>query len=588
MATRFLLPQSDVDVDGWQLWAGTGDAWQRVNDGSADPAEALTSPGNDGLTSYLRYLGDGPRDLLLGLNGTFVAGDTIASVTVRVWVKPESADNQGWHVIANSGATRVASEPFSATSGDFVAYTLVLATDPATGAAWTAAAVNALQIGADGYLTGSWGITAVEAEVSYTAAPADPPTGDWTYEAGAQVLTVDATGLTPDEGQTITAYSWDWGDGTAAGSGATARHVYATSGTKTVTLTVTYSGGAEFEIDDDIDVGEFSFTVSVNVARVASVDASANTLPTGETISGYSWDWGDSTDPDTTSGDTAQHAYAAGGTYTITLTASVSGGGTIVTTEEVHMSTITRVSPLKAIRGATGTAITITGTGFVATQTTGTLTIGGQAVIVDTWSDTSIVCHADDDPATPLGVGDVVITPSTGTAATLVDAIMIVDATDNKTVADVEFGMVSEIYLDGEQIGLTGEDGVDIAINSQSIGWTPDDGFVEALDKTYVSGAQVTIRPAQFFQSGAKLVKLLGGSYDITSKTVTVVGGAAHDEHSLLIVEDSGMQILFPRCKLLGDLTWSLNKQWKSLPATFKVLRPAIPTEPLYKMYLNV
>ena len=62
------------------------------------------------------------------------------------------------------------------------------------------------------------------------------------------------------------------------------------------------------------------------------------------------------------------------------------------------MASITKISPLMATRGASGTLITITGTGFGASQGYGSVAIGAVDAIVASWGDTQITCRADDSP----------------------------------------------------------------------------------------------------------------------------------------------------------------------------------------------
>lgn len=76
-----------------------------------------------------------------------------------------------------------------------------------------------------------------------------------------------------------------------------------------------------------------SFTVSSNNLTV-SVDASGSTA-SPDTISRYTWDWGDGTADTTVTTPMATHAYAAAGTYTIALTVQASGGGTGTTARTV-------------------------------------------------------------------------------------------------------------------------------------------------------------------------------------------------------------------------------------------------------------
>src|SRR5690606_28738877 len=150
--------------------------------------------------------------------------------------------------------------------------------------------------------------------------PNVPPTASFDATTDGLGVAVDASTSIDHDG-TITSYAWDFGDGTVA-SGVTATHSYAAAGTYTITLTVT---------DDDGDTGPTSRQVTLeppppNVPPVAdftvaatfqdvSVDASASSDPDG-TVTAYAWDFGDGA---VATGVTAEHTYAAGGTYTVTL-----------------------------------------------------------------------------------------------------------------------------------------------------------------------------------------------------------------------------------------------------------------------------
>ncbi|WP_157677001.1 PKD domain-containing protein [Auraticoccus monumenti] len=78
---------------------------------------------------------------------------------------------------------------------------------------------------------------------------------------------------------------------------------------------------------------EFS---SVVKDLAVTVDGRASSAPTGRTVTGYSWDFGDSTPP--TTGSTSSHSYAKAGEYAITLTVTDSGGGTAVKKQTVTVS----------------------------------------------------------------------------------------------------------------------------------------------------------------------------------------------------------------------------------------------------------
>ena len=107
-----------------------------------------------------------------------------------------------------------------------------------------------------------------------------------------------------DDGASITDYTWDFGDGqTAGGPTATTSHTYTSLGTYNVTLIVTNSDGASDSITQQITVDNptASFTAPQTVApgAQASFDASASSDPLG-TITDYSWDFGDGSQPDDT------------------------------------------------------------------------------------------------------------------------------------------------------------------------------------------------------------------------------------------------------------------------------------------------
>jgi PKD repeat protein len=154
--------------------------------------------------------------------------------------------------------------------------------------------------------------------------------------------TVSANGSasTATDGKTITSYRFDFGDGTAAvtttAPTTSTQHTYAAAGTYTTSLIVTDSGGrnsppatASVTFSPEAPpVARLSVSQLATPALTVSANGSASTDPDPTPIATYRFDFGDGTAPVTTNAPTAtaQHTYAAAGTYTVTLNATDTGG----------------------------------------------------------------------------------------------------------------------------------------------------------------------------------------------------------------------------------------------------------------------
>ena len=154
------------------------------------------------------------------------------------------------------------------------------------------------------------------------------PTAEFTAVPSGLAVALDGSASSDAEGA-IASYAWDFGDGTT-GVGAAPTHAYPASGRYTVLLTVTDAGGLTATATHQVDVSSgpapdapptASFSSSSS-ELVVTVDASASSDAEGP-IASYTWDFGDG---GAGTGVSAQHTYAAAGTFTVLLTVTDSAG----------------------------------------------------------------------------------------------------------------------------------------------------------------------------------------------------------------------------------------------------------------------
>ena len=126
----------------------------------------------------------------------------------------------------------------------------------------------------------------------------------------------------------MTGWSWDFGDGSLSSNAQSPTHIYATTGTYSVKLTASGPGGSSSKTvsvtvaSSPAPTAAFTFVQTPNTFDIVFTDTSTN-------ATSWSWDFGDGSPASTVESPT--HTYAAGGSYSVTLTATNASGNNAVT-----------------------------------------------------------------------------------------------------------------------------------------------------------------------------------------------------------------------------------------------------------------
>jgi len=198
-----------------------------------------------------------------------------------------------------------------------------------------------------------------------------PPVADadGPYSGDAGELIVFDGSASSDADGTIDTYDWDYGDGTmAADAGSTPSHTYAAAGNYQVSLTVTDNEGKSDTATSTASVGAANVPPTAEAGGpypgVVGVDIpfdGSASFDADGSIALASWDFGDGSNG---TGLFAQHAYAAPGAYSVTLSVTDNDGDVDTDTARVLIGD-GKIPPIARpggpYSGVTGTPVTFDG-----------------------------------------------------------------------------------------------------------------------------------------------------------------------------------------------------------------------------------
>jgi PKD repeat protein len=247
--------------------------------------------------------------------------------------------------------------------------------------------------------TDSAGVTATSSVQVVVAAPGAPSvaiSASANPVAGSPVTFTITAAPAPGSNTTIQKVVVDFGDKTppvdlgAVSSPASAQHVFAAAGNYTVSATATASNGATATASTQVvvaaspaNVPSVSVTASANPVAGSAVTFTITAAPapgSNTTIQKVVVDFGDKTPPvdlgAVTSPATAQHVFAAAGTYTVTATATASNSATATASTQVVVAApgAPSVSVTASANPIAGTSVTFTVTAAPAAGSNTTIT----------------------------------------------------------------------------------------------------------------------------------------------------------------------------------------------------------------------
>lgn len=171
----------------------------------------------------------------------------------------------------------------------------------------------------------------------------DRPGVDFTADGPSCLgtATLFYTDATATDLNAIAAFDWDFGDGGPHAAAQDPSHIYANASIYTVTLSVADTLGCTNQISHTVSIhalptAAFSFSSACKLAATQFSDQSF--APAGETITGWSWDFGTTQASNTSNLQDPAYTYTESGTYNVLLTATTQNGCSQSTTMPVQVN----------------------------------------------------------------------------------------------------------------------------------------------------------------------------------------------------------------------------------------------------------
>jgi len=325
-----IMSPTQTHPDGFNTSGGNFCAWHDFNGDTSLTGGAVPSAVGDVAFTNMPYV----ADLGSSCGANFVSGALDGFSIVGGHEYAETITDQfpagGW--INNTGSTLNGEE-----NGDECAWI-------ASGQG--ASALVAMSTGSFA-MQSTWSNDTNRCDISHAIVAGSAGTPSANFNFAVSGLTVTFTDASTDPGGNIGSHAWNFGD-SATSTSTNPGHTYASAGSFAVTETVADAvSGATSSTSRLVTVSPGSGTPFANFSVTASgltATFTDSSTDSGGTIGTHAWNFGDGA---TSTATSPSHAYAAGGTYSVseTVTDNVSGQSNAKTVAV----TLTATSPTQLI-----------------------------------------------------------------------------------------------------------------------------------------------------------------------------------------------------------------------------------------------